>query len=180
MPKSRRKSDWYHAERYPMGRTMDHPSLIHHNGRTFDISEYHSLSFGGDFKMHGPFYEVKERAIFDHFIHERTLVRGLRSREAAERFIEKLQPMKRKAEARSARAERIRWIGEVGIPIEEGRVEKHRRIASRKFFTRNRDGKRVKKTDEVVEKQAEALTEGRKKLRQLKTDLRRAIKAQAA
>jgi len=179
MPKSRRKSDWYHPKRN--GRSLisgiGDPRFIKNNGRVFDISEYSMISFE-TFKISPNYYEIRERAIFDHIVHERLIVRDLPSREKAEHYIKGLFPINRNKEARSARAERIRWMEEEAIPRAELAAEKRRRYASRQTFARSSDGKRVQKSSEVREDQAKRLTGARKKLRQLKTDLRRAIKAQ--
>ena len=86
-------------------------SVVRKNGRSFEIDEFYALDFGGDFKMHGPFYRVAEWAILDHEPHRRDHGE-FRTKAKAESCVSRIAatPLDREAEAKRARPTRLKWL----------------------------------------------------------------------
>jgi len=177
MAKRKRISNWCHSGRYQKYDAVP-PGSIEHAGRVFQIGEYHTIDIFGSGAFGGPFYEVRERAIFDTRVHERYHGRGFRSRKAAEASIREMGGMDRAAEERAARAERIRWIEDEELPKLERKAKAAKSRAGRATYESRQTGKPVRKTDEHRARQTDESARATKRYRQCKTDLRRAIKAQ--
>lgn len=174
-------SKWLNEKQLHMRFRPNHSDRIKHEGRIFMIGEHSYLSFD-DFKMSPVYYDVEEWAMFDHVWHRRTIAKNSRSRAAAERYIDGLKPLSaadRKREAKAARRERILWLGHEIVKAKK-QADKWKCHAGRSYFNSSSSGKRMPKTAEHMERHRTALTAARVKLRQLKTDLRRAAKLQSA